>query len=906
VRSAGPCLLRDLAVETIELNDHAARLRVSAEAVNLVSEKLEVTLAGGIGEDRLKAELQTFGRKVAVEGGKTGRVEAEVLLPRPRLWWPRGMGEQALYRLSAKVKLDGGAVSDEAELAFGIRTIELAPYEAEGGESRDRDVPPTIARLRVNGQGLDVRGVVWLPADAALRLDASRYERLLARARECGFNTLRVAGGGLAETETFYNLCDREGFLVLQELPLTADGAGMNAEEYLLGASAAIRRIRSHPCLVAWCIGGAAAGGAPDPRLTAESAALCQRLDPQRRMLGDSPRAGPAQLWLTQRDPSTGRVDWSGAALNHVPGLPSPSGYAALFSARDAEPEWPACDDWALGSARAAAPYGPSSSARQHALKAQAAQAAAARHAAERHRLAPAAEVFWQLNEPTPSASPALVDASGAPKAAYHFLRRALADTAIFADFGGTGVPPVAHRPEACATNSLAMTGGTGVPPVTHRPEACATISVGESLHVGVCVESGNGPLRNAQATATVLDRAMTPLFVRESRFDAEAGVVERPLAFDWCAEAALAGDVAFLHLRLDDAAGKPLASNLYWFGVAAPRRTTRRPLRVAWLTAQPRGPLADDAFLAASGIQVTRRGEGEAPAREGEAPAEPRAAGGAAPQERRPPALDGFDAIVVDAAAASADDALKAVAAAVDKGCGLLVVGTDKAVFDSPLGPLLPATQPPAGSKPAGGFHARPTAAVPDHPIVARVAFDLCPRLTGGTGLRPVGDGEAGATVIVALGPQHPLLVEGRHGQGRVLLLADAPGLAAWPDLSRFYAGMLGYLARLPHGELVSLIESSQPSPLQALDRLEPATVEATLRQEGAATVVDIANPGTTLAFMVYLEADAPLSFSDNYFCLLPGESRAVRVEAPSGAPFALTLRGWNVAPRRLRVATR
>ncbi|MBM4043215.1 MAG: hypothetical protein FJ290_32405, partial [Planctomycetes bacterium] len=676
LKSAGPCLLRDLAVETLDVTEAAARLRVSAEIANFVNEKLEVVFAGTVGEDRLKpalsvaegAGLQAFEQKATVEGNRASRVEAEVIVPRPKLWWPSGFGEQPLYRLVAGVKLDGGAVSDEAALTFGIRSVELAPYDG-------------VARLRVNGRGLDIRGVMWLPADAALRLDASRYERLLARARECGFNTLRVVGGGLAETDLFYGLCDREGLLVLQELPLAGDGQGVGADEYLANAAAAVRRIRSHPSLVAWCVGGAA-GGSPDPRLTAEAAALCQRLDPQRRLLGDSPRTGPAALWAIRSDPASGRTHWLGASLRHVAAPPSPS---ALCEA----PDWPSGEEWVIASARSAAPYGAAASAGQHITKAQLAQAAAVRAAAERHRLAPAAEILWQLNEPAPSASPALVDASGTPKPASYFLRRALADVVILADFGG---------------------------------EAPSSVAVGRSQHVEVCVESATGPLRNAQATATVLDRLMNALFVRQCRFDAEAGVVERPLAFDWSPEVALAGDVAFLHLRLDDAAGKPLASNLYWLGVSAPRRAARRPLRVAWLTARPRGLLADDSFLAATGIQVTRP-------REGEAPAEPKDAG-AAPRERRLLGLEGFDAIVVDAASVFADytdDTLKGVAAAIEKGCGLLVEGADRFLLDSSLGPVLPVRPGAAGG--ARGA-CSPTALVPDHPALARVAFALCPPL--------------------------------------------------------------------------------------------------------------------------------------------------------------------------------
>ena len=848
LRSAGPCLLRDLAVETLGVTDDAARLRVSAEIVSVVSEKLDVTLVGTVGEDRLKAELQAFEQKATVEGNNTSRVEAEVVVPRPKLWWPRGMGEQPLYRLAASPKLEGGAVSDEASLTFGIRSIEPAPYEG-------------TARLRVNGQGLDIRGVMWLPADAALRLDASRYQALLARARECGFNTLRVWGGGLAETDLFYDLCDRQGFLVLQELPLTADGAGLGAEEYLLNASAAIRRIRSHPSLVAWCIGGAV-GGAPDPRLTAEAAALCERLDPQRRLLGDSPRSGPAQLWTTRTDPATGLTHWSGASLLHVPGVASPSAFTTLFGGAE-EPEWPACDDWAIGAARSAAPYGPSHSAREHVLKAQLAQAVALRHAAERRRLDPSAEVFWQLNEPAPSASPALVDAAGVPKPACYFLRRAGSDVSIFADFGGEAPP--------------------------------AAVAVGESLHVEVCVESLPGALRNAWAVALVLDRSMQPLAFWESRFDAEAGVVARPLAFDWSAEAALAGEVCFLHLALADAAGKPLASNLYWFGVTPPRRANPRPLRVAWLTARPRGPLADDAFLAATGIQVTRPERVEAAPRD--RPEEEGNRTGAL-------LLGGFDVIVVDGATALTDfpdDALDAVAAEVARGCGLLVEGADRALADSCLGPLLPLTPRAAGPP---GAARQPVARVPDHPALARVAFGLCPPLRPRAAL----EAREADTVLMELDREHPLLVEGRHGDGRVLQLAAGGELAAWSDAARFYAGILGYLGRLPHRELAALVAAAQPTPLQALDRLGPATVEARLRQEGDAAAVELRNTGAVIAFQVQLEASdaerggpVAVAWSDNWFWLLPGEARSVRIGVPGDASVALEVRGWNVAPQRL-----
>ena len=842
MRSAGPCILRDLAVETLELTEDATRLRITAEVVSLVGQSLEVTLAGSIEEEPPAGSKPAggFEQRVVVDGQKTARVEVEVAIANPKLWWPRGFGEQCLYRLAASLRLEGGAVSDEAALSFGIRSIELAPCEG-------------IARLRVNGQGLGVRGAMWLPADVHLRLEPARYERLLARACEGGFNTLRVAGGGLAETDAFYALCDRMGLLVLQELPLAPEGAAASVDEYLLNASSAIRRIRAHPSLVAWCL-----GGAPDARLAGESAALCQRLDPQRRILGDSPRSGQAQLWDVRIDPASGRVTWQAASLLHVPGIASPSAFDTLFEGAR-EPEWPSSDPWAAASARAAAPYGASESAREHVAKAQLAQAVAVRNAAERHRLAPRAEVFWQLNESQPGSSPALLDASGTPKPAWHFLRRALADVAVFADFGG---------------------------------EVPLAIPVGGSLRVEVCVASRHAPLRGARVAATVLDRAMRPLMLRECRFDAETGIVGRPLAFEWCAEPQLAGDVAFLHLRLDDAEGRRLASNLYWFGVTPPRKPPARPLRIAWLTRRPRGPLADPAFLAAAGIEVHQL------------PARPFAA---AQGEPAGGPLEGFDAIVFDnaqppAGSKPAGGSLDAIVQAVSEGCGLLIEGADKAAFDSPIGPLLPARPRPAGPSPRGP--ARPAALVPGHPILARIELAHCPPLPRCIPLEP-SEPEA---VLVQLDAEHPLLLEGRHGEGRVLLLAAGGELAAWGDLPRFYAAMLGYLARLPHREMVRMAEAAGGAPLEALGRLAPATIEARLIEEDGAPAVELANVSSALAFLVSLEASEPqrgaavlAGFSDNFLSLLPGERRVVRIERPAAAPLSLTVRGWNTAPQRL-----
>jgi len=896
VRAAGPCLLRNLTVETVEIGGDFARLRVRAEAANVVKDKLTVTVAGAIAGDGFETASVPLEQKLEIEGERTAPVEIEVRLPSPMLWWPSGLGGQSLYRLAASLKLDGGAISDEATARFGIRTIELAV----GGTGEDRlkaglQTPPeggtTYARLRVNGQkSLVLRGAVWMPADAELRLDAPRYERLLRRARECRFNALRVAGGGLAETDLFYDLCDRQGLLVLQELPLTSDGQNAIAGEFLRNCSDAIGRLRTHPSLAVWCVGGSAAPGEPPSALlTARAAALVERLDPARRILGDSPIAGIAQLWTTRSDPATRRVHWQGASVLCAPGIPSPpmprtveAGEDRLKAGLRTPPEGGTTYD-RMKARTAAEAYGPARTERELLLRAHAAQAAAVQRLVEHLRSEPASAVLGQLNEPLPSCSPALFDGAGAPKPAYYFLQRALAPVAIFADFGGE------DRLKAGPRTEDPLKGGL---------QTLTTLGVGEPLRAEVCVASTPQPLKNVTARAAILDRSLRRLASWESRLDVPADAQARPFLIQWTPDASLVGDVFFVHLRLDSEAGHGLASNLYWFGVVPPR-TGQPRLRVAWLTSKPQGSLADPAFLSSTGIEVKR-------------PKPPLTSRGIETRGRLE--VDGCDVVVVDAASVFTDyrdDDLRAVADAVARGRGLLVEGVEQPLLDSSLGPLLPVGLPNATPS---GMSGRPSPTDLSHPVLEGISFEACPVLAR----RGASEVKANATVLAQVDETHPLLVESRHGQGRVLALTARAGgeLAGWDGLRRFTAAALGYLAGLPHADQRSLVESAVPAPLQALRSLAPARVTAKLRQEGETLLLDLANPSMSLAFLVHVEAEptqgdglAPLAFSDNYLCLMPGEKWTIRVDLEPGLdrpdpkpPAAeLTVRGWNVAPQRV-----
>jgi beta-mannosidase len=176
-----------------------------------------------------------------------GVAVAELVVDDPQRWWPNGHGGQPLYDLSITVGDEVGPVDDRA-LRVGLREVELVREPDEHGES---------FFFRVNGVPVFAKGANWIPDDALpSRATPSRVRRLVELARGCGMNMLRIWGGGVYESEAFYDACDELGLLVWQDFPyacahyLDDDAA---CEVAAAEASLAVRRLRNHTSLALWC-----------------------------------------------------------------------------------------------------------------------------------------------------------------------------------------------------------------------------------------------------------------------------------------------------------------------------------------------------------------------------------------------------------------------------------------------------------------------------------------------------------------------------------------------------------------------------------------------------------------------------------------------------------------------------
>lgn len=212
----------------------------------------------------------------------------------PRLWWPNGLGDPELYEL--RIALDqAGVVRDELTTPVGVRSFELTRSAAPRTAEHWLDW-----QAKINGVEAHLRGMNWMPIDL-LHLTTEKYRHFLRLARDAGVQIVRVWGGGLIETDEFYELCDELGLMVWQDFPLNTDYRcdGLPLDVWEQQVVWSIQRLRNHPSLVVWC-----GGNEFDPYLDVNAAAvgIMERsvadLDGQRPFVRSCSDAGDVHPYL--------------------------------------------------------------------------------------------------------------------------------------------------------------------------------------------------------------------------------------------------------------------------------------------------------------------------------------------------------------------------------------------------------------------------------------------------------------------------------------------------------------------------------------------------------------------------------------------------------------------------------
>ncbi len=154
---------------------------------------------------------------------------------------PRG---QPLYPASVHALVDGA----EVEVSLGPVGFRTAEVRTEGG----------AFELLVNGAPIFCRGACWTPLDVArLGADPAAYDEALDAAVDAGMNMLRVPGATHYEHDAFHDGCDRRGLLVWQDFMFANLDYPAEDPDFCASvereATQLLTRLQSSPSLVILC-----------------------------------------------------------------------------------------------------------------------------------------------------------------------------------------------------------------------------------------------------------------------------------------------------------------------------------------------------------------------------------------------------------------------------------------------------------------------------------------------------------------------------------------------------------------------------------------------------------------------------------------------------------------------------
>ena len=166
----------------------------------------------------------------------------------PKLWWPRGYGEQPLYQVKLTLFSGDGAVLDTYERRIGLRTLTVNTDKDEWGECFAHEV---------NGVKIFAMGADYIPEDNLFsRINKERTRKLLSDAAAVNHNSIRVWGGGYYPDDYFFDICDELGLLVWQDFMFACASYELD-DDFERNITAEIRdnvrRLRHHACLALWC-----------------------------------------------------------------------------------------------------------------------------------------------------------------------------------------------------------------------------------------------------------------------------------------------------------------------------------------------------------------------------------------------------------------------------------------------------------------------------------------------------------------------------------------------------------------------------------------------------------------------------------------------------------------------------
>lgn len=284
--------IRNPFIKTLSLSEKQAELEIEYDIESSLAKPLELQVLCVIEGKTFKSHPLEFANHINAYFG-TNRYRTKITIDNPKLWWPLYYGNPDRYLLKLTVVRDGKSIHT-VDASFGIRTVKMMPLYGAQPEVDYR------WQFVINGVPMFIKGANWCWTDPMLQQEQAKYEHILELARRGGIQMLRAWGGGIIESDIFYEKCDEKGLMVYQEFPycwgppdFPLTDPNMLDEQ----VSRVVKRLRNRPSLIMW------GGGNENAPITGNDEALllvgkrCRQYDPSRPFHRTSPWGGSIHHW---------------------------------------------------------------------------------------------------------------------------------------------------------------------------------------------------------------------------------------------------------------------------------------------------------------------------------------------------------------------------------------------------------------------------------------------------------------------------------------------------------------------------------------------------------------------------------------------------------------------------------
>lgn len=234
-------LWKDVFIESVQFTTQTVSANKAMIKITVLahSEKQQTALL----KIHNKNTSESFQLNCSLKEGETS-ITHTFAIQDPQLWWCNGLGKPYLYTIESSIELQNRQYTS-ATTKIGVRTIELVQENDPFGKS---------FFFKLNGIPVFIKGANCIPADIAKTDHYDHELPLIAKLHH--MNMLRVWGGGVYASDSFYNACDENGILVWQDLMFACAMYPGNKEFTDNVVQEIIQqknRLSNHASLALWC-----------------------------------------------------------------------------------------------------------------------------------------------------------------------------------------------------------------------------------------------------------------------------------------------------------------------------------------------------------------------------------------------------------------------------------------------------------------------------------------------------------------------------------------------------------------------------------------------------------------------------------------------------------------------------